>query len=348
MKNGRMRNPVAITAMGFLLVMTLQRIAVAKIITQVIALPVKVADIKGRTFEHTITVTIIRDDARAKSGFMVMNHGRGVNAEINRKRSVDAYFNNARYFVSKGYAVFLPLRVGYGSTGGPDVEFSGGCNERFYGPVYEAGAVQTIAVIGYVKALPYIDSADGIVVGQSFGGTIAIAMAAKNISGIRAAINFAGGGGGDPVNRPGQPCRPDLLKELFAGYGATARIPTIWLYSENDQYFGPKYPREWMQAFVDRGGRGSFVALPPYKHDGHPSFTGNPVAWKPAVDQFLKACCAAHASLASPPRVSLPSAQISAAQSAEAIPGSMPVFTRVLEARAAKHDLRQASTRQDE
>src|ERR1700729_411587 len=102
---GLFRTSLTLMSVCCLLGMTFPCTAVAKIITEVIDLPVQVADIKGRKFEHTIMVTIIRDDARAKSGFMVMNHGRGVNAEINRKRSVDAYFNNARYFVSKGYAV---------------------------------------------------------------------------------------------------------------------------------------------------------------------------------------------------------------------------------------------------
>ena len=331
-----------------LLVAALPRVAGAKIVTEVIDLPVKVVDIKGRRFEHKIKVTIIRDNTRAKSSFMIMNHGRGVNAEINRKRSVKPYFDNARYFVSKGYAVFLPLRVGYGVTGGPDVEYSGSCADRHYGPVYEAGAVQTVATIAYAKALSYIDPADGIVIGQSFGGTIAAAVAAKNIPGVKAAVNFAGGGGGNPVTQPENPCRPDLLGALFAGYGATARIPTLWLYSVNDRYFGPKHPREWFQAFLDRGGHGTFVALPSYKQDGHPSFTGNPAAWKPAVEQFLASCCAARAavsvpdpsahSVSAPPLASPPPAR-----AAEASPETLAVFTRVLEAWVAKHHIRQAS-----
>jgi dienelactone hydrolase len=271
------------------------RIAAGMIVTTVIDLPVKVTDTRGRTVEQTIKITIIRDNARSKSGFLVLNHGRGVNAAINSKRSVRPYFDNARYFVSKGYTVFLPLRVGYGVTGGPDVEFSGGCTARRYPPAYEAGAAQTVATIAYAKTLPYIDPDNGIVVGQSFGGTIAIAMAAKNIPGVRAAINFAGGGGGDPDTHPEQPCRPDLLADLFGSYGTTTRIPTLWLYSMNDRYFGQKYPREWFRAFTERGGKGEFVTLPPYKQDGHPSFTGDPEAWKPSVDAFLTSCCAAHA-----------------------------------------------------
>jgi len=291
----RMGRLLPLLMAGLLFIVTLPHAAVGMIITTVIDLPVDVADMKGRRVAQTIKVTIIRDDARPKSGFMVLNHGRGVNAAINGRTSVLPYFANARYFVSKGYAVFLPLRIGYGVTGGPDVEFSGGCTERHYPPVYEAGAAQTVATIAYAKTLPYIDPNNGIVVGQSFGGAIAMAMAAKSIPGVRAAINFAGGGGGDPDTRPGQPCRPDLLANLFASYGATSHIPTLWLYSENDKFFGQQYPREWFQAFTERGGRGEFVTLPPYKQNGHPSFTGNPEAWRPAVEKFLASCCAAHA-----------------------------------------------------
>jgi dienelactone hydrolase len=300
MTTNRIRIPLAALGMGLMLVTLYQRIALAAIVTEAIELPVKVEDTKGRKFEHAILLTIVHDDTHAKSGFMIINHGRGENSEINGHRSVRPYFDNARYFVSKGYAVFLPLRVGYGKTGGPDVEFSGSCEAKRYGPVYEAGAVQTVAAIEYAKKLPYIDPNNGIVVGQSFGGTIAVAMAAKGTPGVRAAINFAGGGGGNPDTRPNQPCRPDLLEDLFRGYGATARIPTLWLYSENDRFFGPELPRQWFQAFADRGGRGEFVRLPPYKQNGHPSFTGNPVAWRPAVEKFLAACCGTRAA-ATPP-----------------------------------------------
>ena len=135
-------------------------------------------------------------------------------------------------------------------------------------------------------------------VGQSFGGTTAIAVAAKNIPGVTAAVNFAGGGGGAPDRRPERPCREDLLAGLFTSYGATARIPTLWLYSENDRYWGKQAPRAWFEGFVARGGSGRFVQLPPYKTDGHPSFTGNPAAWRPVLEQWLRACCGFDASAA--------------------------------------------------
>ena len=78
------------------------------------------------------------------------------------------------------------------------------------------------------------------------------------------------------------------LGKLFAGYGKTARIPTLWLYSENDQYFGKDHPQQWFKGFVAAGGEGKFVQLPAHGKDGHGSFTSNPRAWKPAFEEFLR------------------------------------------------------------
>jgi dienelactone hydrolase len=139
-----------------------------------------------------------------------------------------------------------------------------------------------------VKTLHYVDPRRGLVVGQSFGGSIAVAVAARNVPGIVATVNFAGGAGGRPSTHPGDPCRPDLFGRLIGTWGATARIPTLWLYSENDQYMGAEHPRAWFRIFRERGGRGEFVQLPAHGKDGHSSFTANPAAWRPAFEAFLK------------------------------------------------------------
>jgi hypothetical protein len=78
------------------------------------------------------------------------------------------------------------------------------------------------------------------------------------------------------------------MEQLFGGYGATARIPTLWLYAPNDRYMGERHPRAWFEAFLRAGGRGRFVALPEHGEDGHSSFTRNPGAWRPAFEAFLR------------------------------------------------------------
>ena len=95
-------------------------------------------------------------------------------------------------------------------------------------------------------------------------------------------------GGAPRMDTPAQPCRPDMMRAMFADYGRSARIPTLWLYSENDRYFGASQPRAWFDAFVSAGGRGKFIQLPANGDDGHSSFTRNPTAWRPHFEAFLQ------------------------------------------------------------
>jgi hypothetical protein len=74
----------------------------------------------------------------------------------------------------------------------------------------------------------------------------------------------------------------------MAGYGATTRVPTLWLYSENDRFWGPLRPRLWFEGYREQGGLGRFVALPPYGSDGHGIFTAMPSSWHPAALGFLR------------------------------------------------------------
>jgi dienelactone hydrolase len=128
-----------------------------------------------------------------------------------------------------------------------------------------------------------------LVIGQSYGGTTAATVAAMNPPGVTAAINFAGGGGGNPVTQPQRPCGPERLEAMFGDYGRTAKVPMLWMYAENDMYFGPVYPRQWHAAYVAAGGKAEFVQVPPQGEDGHQLFTRFPAVWQPKVSEFLRA-----------------------------------------------------------
>lgn len=305
--------------------------AFANIVETTVEIPVELTDARGRIVRHTIKVTVYRDDQRAKSQFLILNHGRS--GEASKRQAVRAaqYAESARYLVEKGFVVFFPVRVGYGSTGGPDIENSGPCDDKTYPPGFEAAARQSMAVIEYAKALAYVDRGGGLVMGQSFGGTTAIALAAKTIPGVLAAVNFAGGGGGGPKTHPEQPCGMERMRELFASYGATARIPTLWFYSENDRYWGPTIPRAWFEAFRERGGQGQFVQLPPVEPDGHLSFSRNTAAWRPPFEEFLASCC--NESRNRDSKTAAPEPSLSDTPEA---------FTQVLAAWAKKHKVRRA------
>ena len=63
----------------------------------------------------------------------------------------------------------------------------------------------------------------------------------------------------------------------------------LWVYAENDHFFGPKLARQLRDAFAAGGGRVEFISAAAFGSDGHQLFSraGIPV-WTPMVDDFLK------------------------------------------------------------
>lgn len=263
--------------------------ALARLQEQVIEVPVRVEDAQGKPVSRAVTVTVFSDDANpVPAPVLVLHHGRAPDEAGRAAMGRVRYDEASRFFVQQGFIVAVPTRIGYGVTGGLDLEYAGTCALCNYAPGYAAAARQTLAVLGAVRQRPDAAPDRAVVVGQSYGGTIAVAVAALNPPGVQAAINFAGGGGGNPKARPQQPCATAALERLFADYGRSARLPMLWLYAENDMFFGPEYPRRWHAAFAQGGGRAAFVQFPPQGEDGHGLFTRFPQAWQPTVLEFLR------------------------------------------------------------
>jgi dienelactone hydrolase len=129
-----------------------------------------------------------------------------------------------------------------------------------------------------------------LLVGQSTGGLTTIAAVATNPEGVVGGINFAGGMGGNPPGSLGKSCRPELLTALYGQFGKTTRVPTLWLYAENDLFWGADAPKRWFDSFKSGGSDATFVQTPPVPDvvNGHSLvFTGEPL-WRPSVDSFLR------------------------------------------------------------
>ena len=263
----------------------------ARIIEEIIEVPVSVSNsnfTNNPKFEQKITVTIWRDDAIKKAPYLLFSHGRAGTDQERGKFGRSSEKRNSEYFVSKGFAVILPTRIGYGVSGGPDADYSGACGNKNYLEARKAGIDQSKQVLNHVFDFSYIDRTKGIVVGQSVGGFITIGLSAENISGLKGAINFAGGDGGDPIKSAEKPCGDYLIKDTFAKYGASNKVPTLWLYSVNDKFWGEQLPKDWFAAFQKAGGKGQFISLPAYKEDGHSIFRGDLNAWKNDFEKFIK------------------------------------------------------------
>ena len=263
----------------------------ARIIEEIIEVPVSVSNsnfTNNPKFEQKITVTIWRDDAIKKAPYLLFSHGRAGTDQERGKFGRSSEKRNSEYFVSKGFTVILPTRIGYGVSGGPDADYSGACGNKNYLEARKVAIDQSKQVLNHVFDFSYIDKTKGIVVGQSVGGFSTIGLSAENISGLKGAINFAGGDGGDPIKSAEKPCGDYLIKDTFAKYGASNKVPTLWLYSVNDKFWGEQLPKDWFAAFQKAGGKGQFISLPAYKEDGHSIFRGDLNAWKNDFEKFIK------------------------------------------------------------
>jgi len=63
----------------------------------------------------------------------------------------------------------------------------------------------------------------------------------------------------------------------------------LWIYSENDTYFGPELSKRMHAAFTEAGGNAEYEMLPPFGSDGHfliDAPEGVPI-WSPLVSRFL-------------------------------------------------------------
>jgi len=249
---------------------------------------VTVKDVYNRSETRKIPLTVFKPDGEGPFPLVILNHGRAGSPEKRAQPLRYRYEPQARYFVGKGFAVIVPTRVGYGETMGDfDPETSGGCAMPQIEPMSLAASDQVLATHTFAHSLKFIDTARWWVVGQSVGGLTAVATVWRNPPGLQGGINFAGGTGGDPVTRPGQSCGVKQIARLWKDKAKNAQADMLWLYWENDLFWGPQAPRDWHQAWTDGGGRAQFQPLPAVGKDGHAGFTSDMDHWVPLVDAYL-------------------------------------------------------------
>ncbi len=141
------------------------------------------------------------------------------------------------------------------------------------------------AAIEAVRSRTDVSTNGMIAVGVSAGGFASLALTANAPPGLAAAINFAGGRGSRADN---DVCDEDALVRAFATLGKTSRIPTLWIYAQNDKFFGPELVRRMHTAFTGAGGRAQFIDVAPFGDDGHSLFSRGISLWTPMVDSFLR------------------------------------------------------------
>lgn len=250
------------------------------------SIEVKVKNRYATEETHKVVIVQYKPDGNGPFPIVIINHGRSSTDRANPPQF--SYREQSRFFLRRGFAVFVPTRIGYGQMGGDfDPEDSGSCENRSYEVTADAASTEILAALTYAEGLPYVDPNRAVIVGESVGGYATTASAARNPPGLIAAINFAGGAGGDPLKHPGVPCQGDRLEKMYSRFGATTKVPMLWVYSENDLFFDPTYSQAWHAAFVKAGGNAEFHLVPPFQKNGHRLFGHGVDVWSPIVGQFL-------------------------------------------------------------
>ncbi|MBR0750847.1 dienelactone hydrolase family protein [Bradyrhizobium jicamae] len=229
---------------------------------------------------------------------VIMNHGVSLNARDRSFFPLVEFRDAAMWFAQRGYLVVAPVGTGYGAAAidipergiyGPFFSKVGKCtNPNFLDPGLAVAQVD-LWIIDYMAAEKRIVPKDVIVVGQSAGGWASIALSSLNPPQVKAIITFAAGRGGRVDGKPNNNCGPDKLVEATGVFGQTSRVPMLWLYIENDTFFGPDLSKRMHEAFTRAGGRAEYHLLPPWRDEGH-YFVGSPDSiptWSPLVERFL-------------------------------------------------------------
>lgn len=249
-------------------------------------IPVTVELDGGRRHTGDMVLTVMRPEGPGPFPAIVMSHGR--DPETRDEPARFRYVAVAKYWLRRGFAVFVPTRLGYGESGTEvDPEDAGLCADPQYRRPMQAMADQIAATVAFARTQPWVDGGKIILAGQSYGGFGTIAALGRGLPGVIGAVNFAGGAGGNADARPGRPCMPERLAALYAEAGRGTTKPALWIYAKNDQYWGPRWPARWHKAFSDAGGRGEFISLDPVGDDGHVLLRTAFEAWRPRVDTYL-------------------------------------------------------------
>jgi len=228
---------------------------------------------------------------------LVFSHGRAGSAHERQRLQHPLGRSQLEYWLGKGFAIVAAIRPGYGSTGGGDPEYHashfsqpGQCEGNpDYSTVAAAGSKAVLASIDWVRQQTWAAGQPIVLEGQSVGGLLTVAVAATHPSGVIGYINFAGGAGGNPEKSPGQSCEPEKLTELYAALGRQTTLPNVWIYAQNDQYWGPEQPLLWHKAFAAGGSTTRFIhAAAVADGDGHGLSRHEADLWSGYLDEFLQ------------------------------------------------------------
>ena len=237
----------------------------------------------------TLDGYVIRPDRPGRFPLVIMTHGTpsgwGEPFFRNIARRTPTNFNTAAVALAqRGYATLSIMRRGFGLSGGGYVEdLLRPCD---YLAAVRVAADDIVVAMAAARREPWVDPDHVLLLGHSTGGLAMLAVAERNPAGVVGILNFDGGY--HSMAKPGEACSLDRLIGTVAALGRTARVPSLWLYAENDRSYGPELARQMIGAYTASGAPARLQILPPFENDGHDLVIGAVAeTWLPVVEPFL-------------------------------------------------------------
>jgi dienelactone hydrolase len=234
----------------------------------------------------TLETTVMHPDGAGPFPLAIINHGASGASFGNRGRRYHLT-TAAFYFLSRGYAVAMPMMRGFSTSGGELYQF--GCDFAATGMAY---AKDIRAVIEYLGHDARFDTRRVIVAGHSMGGWNTLAVGALDVPNVAGLVNFAGG------LRESDCKTGDLaLADSTAAFGARSKAPSIWFYGDNDALFPVPVWRAMYDRYTGSGGRAELVDVGVVMKNAH-SFLIYPEVqplWTSRLDMFLAGLGMPHA-----------------------------------------------------
>ena len=229
-----------------------------------------------------LVVTLYTPVGHGPFPLAVMNHGSSGNGTQRAAMPRNRFTMAAYYFLSRGYAVALPMMRGFAGSGGRMSRY--GCDiDRL---AMDNGR-DIEAVIHDLSHDPRLDTTRVVVAGQSFGGWNTLGLGALQPHHVRGLIDFVGGVEYSPCSDTGEGA--SRLVQSAGHLGDYTRVPSIWFYGENDSLFGPDIWRPMHAAYVRGGADAELVDVGRFMEDSH-QMLSRPESiqlWAPKLDAFL-------------------------------------------------------------
>jgi len=212
----------------------------------------------GKNHQARLETTVFQPNGQGPFPLIIINHGKDPGHPNMQPR--DRFYHMAHAFVERGYAVMVPMRQGFANSTGRYRDH--GCDMTANG---YAQAEDIQDTLDFARGQKWIDADRMVVAGQSYGGLATMALGTQDLQGVRGLINFAGGLRDDSN---GCGWRSSLVA-AFAEYGSQNKVPSLWMYGQNDSLFGPDLVARMHDAFEQNGGRAQLVEYAPFKRDAH-------------------------------------------------------------------------------